>query len=90
ASMVFSCGKWHPEKLSVMLIILRYCDVALSTYRFTSSTLRQNRKICITRPAHLKVNADRFLGFFTHKNTCVNDRIIILIDNNPKVNNKTN
>jgi len=26
-----------------MLIILRYCDVALSIYRFTSSTLRQNR-----------------------------------------------
>ena len=25
-----------------MLIILRYCDVALSIYRFTSSTLRQN------------------------------------------------
>jgi len=25
-----------------MLIMLRYCDVALSTYRFTSSTLRQN------------------------------------------------
>lgn len=33
----------HVEpKLSPMLIMLRYCNVALSTYRFTSSTLRQN------------------------------------------------
>ncbi len=47
--MMISCGKWHPEKLNHMLIMLRYCDVSLSTHCLTSSTLRHNHSRSIPK-----------------------------------------